>query len=181
MTGFRTFETGRVSFGDNRPKAPLVDIALVRGPHLRAATKPKSPVKAPGAKPGSEPKVSEKGFVPPKPVRPEDFEDQKAFPMKRLTAIVAAVTGVSALEIQSQRRRAHQVKARQILYWLGKNYTLLSLPQISHRVGRRDHSTALWGIRKVQTIFEGLDVAKPDCPIAAAELLWAADWAEVSQ
>ncbi|TXN33244.1 helix-turn-helix domain-containing protein, partial [Methylobacterium sp. WL7] len=41
---------------------------------------------------------------------------------------------------------------RQILYWLGKNYTGLSLPQIGHRVGRRDHTSALWGIRKVQAI-----------------------------
>jgi hypothetical protein len=181
MTGFRTFETGRVSFGDNRPKAPLVDIALVRGAHLKAAAQPKSPIKAPAPKPRAEPKIGEKGFIPPKPVRPEDFEDQKAFPMKRLTAIVSAVTGVSVLEICSHRRLAQQVKARQILFWVSKNYTLLSLPQISYRVGKRDHSTALFGIRKVQKIFDRLNVAKPTCPIAAAELLWAADWAEVSQ
>ena len=57
MTCFRTFETCRVSFGDNRPKAPLVDIALVRGTHLKAAAQPKSPIKAPAPMPRSEPKV----------------------------------------------------------------------------------------------------------------------------
>ena len=181
MSGFRPFETARVSFGDNRPKAPLVDMALVRGPHLKPVPKPHGSIKAPAAKPRTEAEIGEKGFLPPKPVRPEDFEDQKPFPMKRLTAIVVAVTGVSALEIASHRRKVHQVKARQILCWIAKNYTLLSLPQIGHRIGRRDHSTIWFAVHKVQAIFEGLDVPKPDCPIAAAEILWAADWAEVSQ
>jgi hypothetical protein len=181
MSGFRAFQTSRVSFGNNRPKTPVVDIALVRGPHLKAVTTPESPVKAPAAEPGPQTEVGEQSFIPPKPVRPEDFEDQKSFPMKRLTAIVAAVTGVSGLEIASHRRRPHQVKARHILCWIAKNYTGLSLPQIGHRVGRRDHTSVWFAVHKVQAIFEGLDVAKPDCPIAAAELLWAADWAEVSQ
>jgi len=139
------------------------------------------PVQAPAPQPRPEPKVKQDGFIPPKPARPQDFEDPKAFTMKRLTAICAEVTGVTALEITSHRRRPHQVKARHILCWIAKNYTGLSLPQIGHRVGRRDHSSVWFAVHKVQAIFQRLDAVKPDCPVAAVELLWAADWAEVSQ
>lgn len=141
----------------------------------------RKPVEAPAPDERSEPKVEQERFIPPKPVSPQDFEDPKAVSMKRLTAIVAEVTGVSALEITSHRRRPYQVKARQILYWLGKNYTRLSLPQIGHRAGRRDHTSALHGIRKVQAVMDRLDIKKPDCPVAASELLWAAEWPKVSQ
>lgn len=146
-------------------------------------TKPiiRKPVETPAPKERTEPKIEQEGFIPPKPVRPQDFEDPKSVTMKSLTAIVADVTGVSALEITSHRRRPLQVKARQILYWLGKNYTGLSLPQIGHRVGRRDHTSALWGIRKVQAVADRLDIEKPACPIAATQLLWAAEWPKVSQ
>lgn len=139
------------------------------------------PVKAPAPNEGAQPKVKQEGFLPPKPARPQDFEDPKPFTMKSLTAICAEVTGVTALEITSHRRRPHQVKARHILCWIAKNYTELSLPQIGHRVGRRDHSSVWFAVHKVEAIFERLDVVKPDCPIAAAELLWAAEWPKVSQ
>lgn len=134
------------------------------------------PRKPAASKAGPELQVEDKGFIPPKPLRPEDFQDQPSIPMKRLISMAAFVTGVSALDIVCHRRRPYQVKARQIVYWLGKNYTALSLPQISARVGGRDHTSALHGIRKVQAVVDRLDVGMPVCPIAATELLWSLDW-----
>jgi len=138
------------------------------------------PVQAPAPEPRSEPKVQQDGFIPPKAVSPQDFEDPQALSMKRLTVICAQVTGVTALEIASHRRRPHQVKARQILFWLGRNYTTLSLPQISQRVGRRDHTTAMWGIDKVQAVMERLNIEKAACPVLTTQRLWAAEWPKVS-
>ncbi len=93
MSGFRTFETSRVSFGDNRPKAPLVDAALVRPPIKRAP-----------AKQWSEPKICQKGFIPPKPVTPEDFQQPCAFPLRRLMDLVCYITQFPAVHIRGQRR-----------------------------------------------------------------------------
>jgi hypothetical protein len=169
MAGYNAFQTGRVSFGNNRPKAPLVDIALVR-PAAKAAT----------PEPRPEPKVEQVGFIPPEAVRPEDFDDQKAFPMRRILSICAEATGVTKLEIQSHRRRPAQVKARQIVFWIARHHTLLSLPQISQHVGRRDHTTAMWGVRRVQAVIDRQNIEVIDCPLEMARRLWAAEWPKAS-
>ena len=165
MAGYHAFQTGRVSFGDSRPKAPLVDVALVR-----------PAVKASAAELGAEPQIQQQGFIPPKAVSLEDFEDLKALPMRRLVAIVAAVSGVASRDIVGQCRRPEFVKARQLLFWLGKNTTTLSLPAISYQVGKRHHTTCLHGVRRVQAVVNLLNIQVTRCPLEMAGKLWSLNW-----
>ncbi|KAA0117856.1 hypothetical protein CIW48_27005 [Methylobacterium sp. P1-11] len=176
MSGFRTFETSRVSFGDNRPKAPVVDIALVRGPHLNAATKLGRPIQAPAAKPWPEPKISEKGFIPPKPVRPEDIEQSPTRTARHLMEICSSATGVAVFDIKSERRDPSTVKARQIFCWLAIRFSDLSLTRTGNLVGGRDHSTVRHNECRVQSVIKRLNIEPSDCPIAMAQRLWAAKW-----
>ncbi|MGX9980674.1 helix-turn-helix domain-containing protein [Methylobacterium fujisawaense] len=165
MSGFRTFETSRVSFGDNRPKAPLVDAALVSPPIKRAP-----------AKQWSEPKICQKGFIPPKPVTPEDFQQPCAFPLRRLMDLVCYITQFPAVHIRGQRRLGNLVRARQILFWLAKNNTEASFVQIGRLVGGRDHTTVMHGVRRVQAVIDRLNIEVSDCPVTMAERLWRAEW-----
>lgn len=72
----------------------------------------------------------------------------------RIIAIVAQVTGVTRLDILSERRAAYIVRARQICFYLMRHCSTLSLPEIARRVGGRDHTTALHGVRKIADLIE---------------------------
>lgn len=69
---------------------------------------------------------------------------------------VAQEFGVSTLDLDSSRRTAHICKARHRLWWLGRKYTALSLPQMGRLTGGRDHTTVLHGIRRYEEIELGL-------------------------
>ena len=62
---------------------------------------------------------------------------------------VCIVFGVSKNELVSPRRAVHLVAARQVFFWMARQYTTFSLPQIGAFCGKRDHSTVLHGVRKV--------------------------------
>lgn len=83
---------------------------------------------------------------------------------------VARQYGVPAGEIKSPMRLAHIVRVRQIFFYITKRLAKRSLPDIGRRTGRRDHTTVLHGIRKIEGILAGADDA-------AAQL--AADIAEI--
>lgn len=53
-------------------------------------------------------------------------------------------------EIISPRRYKNLVAERQVLMWLTKKHTGLSLPQIGRLFGGRDHSTVLHAVRKTE-------------------------------
>ncbi|KTS02508.1 hypothetical protein SB2_25490 [Methylobacterium radiotolerans] len=165
MTGFRTFETGRVSFGNGRPQAPVVDISLVRPASKSAA-----------AKSGSYPKIKQQGFIPPKPAVPQDFEQYPTRTARNMLEICSAVTGVSIPDIKSERRDGKILKARQIFCWLALRYTNLASGRIGELVGGRDHSTILHSKGRVEALLESLDIEVGDCPIAMTERLWSAEW-----
>jgi hypothetical protein len=90
---------------------------------------------------------------------------------------VQKVTGRSANDLKSERRNAGTVRARHILFWVTKEFTHVSLPQIGRRFGR-DHTTVLNGIRRVQRVIDRIGPPKAEKPTVAewAEHLWAADW-----
>lgn len=67
---------------------------------------------------------------------------------------VSIVTGVPPIEIRSQRRFRNAVYARHITYFLCRELTTASLPVIGRIIGHRDHSTVLYGIRKVEFALE---------------------------
>lgn len=82
--------------------------------------------------------------VPFKP--PAYVNDVLAFIVKRF--------GITLLDMTSERRTANLVKPRQIAMWLAKDITKRSLPYIGTRMGGRDHTTILHGIRKIERLRE---------------------------
>lgn len=60
--------------------------------------------------------------------------------------------GVTRADILSNRRTAIVVRPRQVGYYLSKVLTPKSLPEIGRRFGGRDHTSALWGIRKIERL-----------------------------
>lgn len=70
-------------------------------------------------------------------------------------AIIRAVCHefeVRRLDLISSRRTARIVLPRQIAMHLAKVLTLRSLPEIGRRMGGRDHTTILHGVRKIEAL-----------------------------
>ena len=65
---------------------------------------------------------------------------------------VARYFNVSVGDIVSARRTADIVRPRQVAYYLSRKLTLKSLPEIARRIGGRDHTSALSGIRKIDRL-----------------------------
>lgn len=71
----------------------------------------------------------------------------------KLTDILGATAAhfsLSISELLSERRTSDVVRPRQIAMYLAKRLTLRSLPQIGLRLGKRDHTTILHGVRKIE-------------------------------
>jgi hypothetical protein len=84
-----------------------------------------------------------------------DEIDQEGPAIKRPTVrqIISAVARyykVSGTDMMSSRRTASIVRPRHIAMYLSKTLTLNSLPEIGKRMGGRDHTTVLVGLRKIQ-------------------------------
>jgi chromosomal replication initiator protein len=72
-----------------------------------------------------------------------------------IDAVVKATAerfGVSRADILSQRRTADVVRPRQVAMYLAKTLTLRSFPEIGRRMGGRDHTTVLHGVRKIEQL-----------------------------
>jgi chromosomal replication initiator protein len=82
-----------------------------------------------------------KTIVPAPPEHPEPRQVQEA---------VAARLHLSVDDILSPSRTAPVAKARQLAMYLTRELTDLSLPQIAEAFNRRDHTTVMHAIRKVQ-------------------------------
>jgi hypothetical protein len=131
---------------------------------------------APTAKAWAKPQVEQVSFISPESLAPKSFSNLALHPVRRMTSMVCFVAGVSQADIRSHRRTAHVVKARQILFFVCKTYTLYSLPEIGRRTGGKDHTTVLHGIRRVQDAIQFLNIETCDDPVAMAVRLWATDW-----
>lgn len=68
---------------------------------------------------------------------------------------VCKLMGVSRDELNSPDRHVHYVKARHVACWALRQFTNLSLQQISYRIGGRDHTTAINSIRRVADDING--------------------------
>lgn len=62
---------------------------------------------------------------------------------------VADAFGLTVKDLTGMRRCPHLAVPRQIAYALARKYTKLSYPQIGERIGDRDHTTIIHGVRKV--------------------------------
>jgi chromosomal replication initiation ATPase DnaA len=63
----------------------------------------------------------------------------------RIIHAVAAAHGMTVAQMRSQRRDKLTVRARQHAMWELRQHTTLSYPQISDKLGRGDHTTAIHG------------------------------------
>jgi chromosomal replication initiator protein len=52
--------------------------------------------------------------------------------------------------LKSRSRRSDHLRARQIGYYLSREMTMCSYPQIARYYGGRDHSTVIYGVRKIE-------------------------------
>lgn len=67
---------------------------------------------------------------------------------------VSEDTGVSLNAMFSPRRNHRLVRVRQLAMWLSSELTEASLPEMGRRIGGRDHTTILHGIRKMQSLID---------------------------
>lgn len=70
--------------------------------------------------------------------------------VRSIAQAVSQYYGIGWNDLASARRTADVVRARQILMFLCREHTTLSLPQIGRRVGGRDHTTVLHSCRKIE-------------------------------
>jgi chromosomal replication initiator protein len=84
---------------------------------------------------------SDEVLAPP-PEHPEPHQVQEA---------VAARLGMSVDDILSPTRSAPIARARQLAMYLTRELTDLSLPAIAEAFNRRDHTTVMHAIRKVES------------------------------
>ncbi len=90
----------------------------------------------------------------PTPGRPE-------LDARQVQEAVAARLDLSVDQLLSPRRTAHIARARQLAMYLTRELTDLSLPQIAQAFNRRDHTTVLHAIRKIQrTALEDASVSR---------------------
>lgn len=68
--------------------------------------------------------------------------------MREIAATVCHVWKIGHLDLISDRRASPLAEARQVFYWICKNYTLRSYVQIGI-FARRDHSTVIHGVQKI--------------------------------
>jgi chromosomal replication initiator protein len=67
---------------------------------------------------------------------------------------VANYTGVSVLDQRSKRRTQGIVLSRHMAFWLCRELTDKSYPQIAQRFGGRDHTTVIAGVRRINKLRE---------------------------
>lgn len=85
---------------------------------------------------------------------------------------------VTEIEIKSFRRDQRIARARQVVYWLARETTVKSYPQIGQMLSGRDHTTIMCGVTRVLTLREAdrefrilTDLCKADlsAPVEARE------------
>lgn len=95
-------------------------------------------------------------------------EPRKPF-IQEILIECAKFYGVSRLDILSSRRTAIVIRPRQVSMYLAKTMTPHSLPEIGRRMGDRDHTTVLHGVRKIARMIENdADLASDVAHIATA-------------
>ena len=64
--------------------------------------------------------------------------------------IVCKYFNLQPMEVESSRRQGALVYPRQVAFYLARNHTNYSYPQIGRRFGNRDHTTIMHGVRRIQ-------------------------------
>lgn len=72
--------------------------------------------------------------------------------IQEIKHVIAEHFGITPTNIDSQSRQVKFCLPRQIGYYLSRELTLRSLPDIARRYGGRDHTSALSGIKKIERL-----------------------------
>jgi hypothetical protein len=83
---------------------------------------------------------------------PVPWMDDNILSIQAIKRAVAKHFKVTTMDIDSARRNAKIMRPRQITYYLAKTLTRRSLPEIGRRIGSRDHTTILSGVRKIESL-----------------------------
>lgn len=78
----------------------------------------------------------------------------RLLPTIRIDHVIDAVCahyGIASDDLLSSKRGKEFSYPRHVTMFLARSLTILSLPQISSRLGGRDHTTTLHGVRKIKT------------------------------
>ena len=106
------------------------------------------------------PVAKPKQVEPPKPrvwfsIVEELGEAPQRFPsVREIQLACAKYYGVTLHDILSARRTANIVRPRQVGMYLAKTLTPRSHPDIGRKFGGRDHTTAIFGFRKIERLLE---------------------------
>lgn len=99
-------------------------------------------------------------------------KDQDGTPIVGFEQIARATCrhfDLKRVHVFSPRRDTHLARARQIIMYLAKELTGMSLPQIGAKLGGRDHTTVIHGHRKVAQL------------LSAGDPTWIRDVSEIRQ
>lgn len=111
-------------------------------------------------------------FIPTAPETPPGTFVLAGITYERTPTIRAVLLAVSqrylidVSDITSARRTVNVVRPRQIAMYLAKQLTQRSLPEIGRRIGGRDHTTIIHGVRKIARLRQ----SDPDLDAELSEL-----------
>ncbi|MBO1022588.1 hypothetical protein IPV08_21735 [Methylobacterium sp. SD274] len=95
--------------------------------------------------------------------------------LRSLVRVVSAVTKIDATDLLVEGRAPERVKARQIIMFLARVVMGRSLPQIGATLNR-DHTSVIYGVRKVGAIVDALGLDRSTDVVAMARALWGREW-----
>jgi chromosomal replication initiator protein len=107
--------------------------------------------------------------TPPKPVEPEPImaepvvdqcatcgsimvDDGAAVTISRIISAVCSHYNVLRMDLIGSRRNLKVARPRQVAMYLARELTALSYGQIGLRLGGRDHTTLIHGVKKVEAL-----------------------------
>jgi hypothetical protein len=123
-----------------------------RAANVRAFRAHAWPARKPSAPP---PLTPETPAFPPLAELPQVLPDR--ITVRRILQTTAAHFRISVQELVSHERRQPLARRRQVAYYAARRVTGRSLPFIARRMGGRDHTTILHGVRTVQALIDAGD------------------------
>ena len=147
-------------------------VAAVKAARARMGMNRYSPrVMIPTPQPVEEPPAPEPNptYEPP---APEDAPIAVRAPRVRDIILAAArASGLPPKDVVSHRRTGDVILPRQVAMYLAKTMTTLSLPQIGRQIAKRDHTTVLHAVRKVEGLIASGDPKTLEAVIAIVSRL----------
>jgi transposase-like protein len=92
--------------------------------------------------------------------------------VNELLIVTAFATGVLRNDLVAVARTGNYARARHIAMWLAYRYTVRPLIDIGLRIGGRDHTTCLYGVRAIGAIVEKIGQPPEETPQSWAKHIW---------